>query len=85
MVIDFLVSALLVQVGGVTKKNILIKVYYYYYYYCSFGIAMGYGLDSRSSILTTGKRFLYIPYCPDWLWSPFSLLSGSYGRIFCRE
>jgi hypothetical protein len=48
----------------------------------SFGIALGYGLDIRGSILSRGKRFFSTLQGTDRLWDPPSLLSIGYWGPF---
>jgi hypothetical protein len=50
------------------------------------GIATGYGLDGRGVgvRVPVGGRFLSPPQRPDQLWSPPSLLSSGYRRLFPR-
>jgi hypothetical protein len=48
----------------------------------SVGIAMGYGLDRRSSIPGRGKIFFSIPQRPEWLWGPPGLLSNGHRGSF---
>jgi hypothetical protein len=45
-------------------------------------IALGYGLDERSSIPGRGWEFFSSPLCPDWIWAPPSLPSSGYQGFF---
>jgi hypothetical protein len=51
----------------------------------SFGILMGYGLDSWVSIPGRGKRFFSTPHHPDWLWGQLSLLYNGYCGLFLQS
>jgi hypothetical protein len=51
------------------------------------GIAIGYGLDDwRVGVrVPVGSRMFSSPCRPHWLWSPLSLLSNGYRRLFPRR
>jgi hypothetical protein len=48
----------------------------------SVGIAIGYGLDDRGSILDSSKRFISIPQHSDRRWRPSNLLPNGYQAFF---
>jgi len=48
----------------------------------SVNIALGYWLDNGDSSPSRGWEFFSSPPCPEWLWSPPSLLSSGYQGIF---
>jgi hypothetical protein len=50
--------------------------------YRSVGIPTGYRLDGLSSIPGRVKKYFSSPHCPDRLWSPPSLLSKDYWKVF---
>jgi hypothetical protein len=52
-------------------------------YASSVGIATGYCLDCRGSILGRGTKFHIIAHCSDRLWDPPSPLSNLYGGLTC--
>jgi hypothetical protein len=63
----------------ITWAIIIVGNCFYFYetnWDISVGIATGYRLEGRGSILGRDKRFFPIPHCPDRLWGPPSLLSN---------
>jgi hypothetical protein len=50
----------------------------------SVGLATGYRLNNRNSILSRGKRFFFTSQRPDRIWGPPSLLFSEYQGFFLR-
>jgi hypothetical protein len=43
---------------------------------------IGCGLDDLEFVFWKGRRFFFLPKCPDWFWGPFSHLFNGYWDCF---
>jgi hypothetical protein len=75
-----------IECGGVDRINLALCLHVFRSRDSIFGIATGYGLDTRGVgvRVSVGSRIFSTPRCSDRIWGPSSLLANGYRDLFRR-